>query len=372
MQLQPYLRSRTRHPEFLWQMVVGILLVGAAIAYLVQGDPQPDLPELAGKMRELGEQFAYAQQLEELAAAGKWWELWWEIPRTMWLWFSPGPFVLALLTGACWFAVLLQSGQPHRSGGIRWYLVPIAVGLGVLSVWPTLFSIYWQEQQWGLIDTKELAGGLKFYILGVGLREEVSKLLLFLPLAPWIVRRGSEREALLVGGCVGLGFALEENIGYLSDAGETAGRFLTANFLHISLTGLAALAFCRAVWNPRERGPESATILLMVVIVHGVYDALILLPDLHGLAFTNIVVFILIAYQFFRELRTWWSPPGESISLTATFMVSMAIIVSATLIYLSAQIGMRPALSEALIPAVSLGTLIYMFLREMPESIIDV
>lgn len=362
-------------------MAVGILVVGFAIAFLVQADGEAVLTEILAEQDEQHEQVdeehsqykEYLQQVEAWADGGEWWRLWWAVPRGMWMGVRLGPAMLALTTGLCWFAVILQSGQPHRTAGIRWYLAPIGVVLGVLSIWPTLFAIYWQEEQWGLVDTTELAGGLKFYILGVGLREELSKLLLFLPLAPWVLRRGSEREAVLIGGCVGLGFALQENINYfIRDAGDTAGRYLTANFLHIALTGLASLALCRAIWNPRERGAESAAIMLMVIIVHGVYDALIVLPDLQGLAFASIVVFILVAYQFFHELRTWWQPPGETVSLTATFMVSVALMLSATLIYLSSQVGLQTAIGGAMIPAVSLGALVYMFLREMPESIIDV
>ena len=370
MQWQSYLRTRTRQPEFVWRVALAILAVGAVVAYVVQASAVPAIELLGDQNQELSD---YVDRLDQLAAAGRWVELWWALPHSMWLGARPGPTVLAVITGICWLVFILQVGQPYRPSGIRWYLAVIGVGLGVISIWPTLFAIYWQEQVWDLHETNDLAGGLKYFLLGVGLREELAKLLLFLPLVPWIIRRGSEREALLLAACVGLGFAMEENVVYFSgDAGRASGRFLMANFLHMSLTGLAGLALCRGIWHPRERGAESAAILLLVVIVHGMYDALIVLPDLEGIAIANSILFILLAYQFFHELRAWWQPPGETISLTATFLVAVSVVTASSLIYLSSLVGFNTALQAALIPTVSLGIMVYLFLREMPESVIDV
>ncbi len=369
MQLESYLRHKTRQPQFVWRVVIGILVVGTMVAYGVQASPDTPV-DFDGSIPEAYND--YIDRLEQLAASGKWAELWWAIPRAMWLGAVPGPTVLALITGACWFAFLLQSGQPWRSAGIRWPLAVAGPMLGVVSIWPTLFAIYWQEQVLDLRETGELAGGLKFFILGVGLREELSKLLLFLPLVPWIIRRGSEREALLVAACVGLGFAMEENISYFFNAGSSAGRFLTANFMHMSLTGLVGLAVCRGIWQPRQRAGEAIAIVLLVIVAHGMYDALIVLPALEQYSVASSIIAILLAYQFFHELRTWWQPPGETISLTATFLVAVALVVASNLVFLSSILGLSDAVRAAVIPAVSLGVMVYLFLREMPESIIEV
>jgi RsiW-degrading membrane proteinase PrsW (M82 family) len=372
MQLQPYLRRHTRQPEFLWKVVLAILAVGVVVALAVQA-PKPQL-ELTPTQERWGEQFDehYSQQ-QQLAAEDRWGELWWSIPRAMWLGVAPGPAVLAAITGICWFTFLLQAGQPYRPTGIRWYLAAIGVVLGVASIWPTLFFIWLQEVGWSFEESTELIPGLRYFILGVGLREELAKLLLFLPLVPWIIRRRSEREALLVAACVGLGFAMEENIGYfLGKASDTTGRFLTANFFHLSLTGLVGLALCRGIWNPRERAGEAIGTFLLAVVLHGLYDSFIVLPALQQYAIFNSVLYILLAHRFFHEMRTWWQPPGETVSLTGTFLFSMAVIVAVTLVYLSAQMGIELAVAGSFGQAIGLGVTIYMFLREVPESIIDV
>lgn len=370
MQLESYLRHKTRQPQFVWRVTIGILVVGVLIAYGVQASPDADVDLAEWIPDGYGE---HMSRLEQLASSSKWAELWWAIPRAMWLGVVPGPTVLALVAGASWFAFLLQSGQPWRSGGIRWPLAVAGLILGVASIWPTLFAIFWQEQVMDLRETNELAGGLKFFILGVGFREELSKLLLFFPLVPWIVRRGSEREALLVAACVGLGFAMEENVSYFfSNAGSSAGRFLTANFMHMSLTGLVGLAVCRGFWQPRQRAGEAIAIVLLAIVAHGMYDAMIVLPALEQYSMVSYIITILLAYQFFHELRTWWQPPGETISLTATFLVAVGLVVASTVVYLSSILGLNDAIRAAVIPAVSLGIVVYLFLREMPESIIDV
>ena len=367
-----HLRYRTRQPEFIWQVTVAILAVGAVIGLVVQASPE----EVVGRALSEASDQAFDEQLDKLkghAAAGEWGDVWWGIPHACWLALVPAAAVLALLTGGCWFAVILQAGQPHRPNGIRWPLAVAGVLLGVLSVWPTLFADFWQERHGDLELSTQLADGLRYFILSVGLREELCKLLLFLPLLAWIIPRRREREALLVAAMVGLGFAVEENSMYFAtDAPDTAGRLLTANFMHMALTGLTGLAVCRGIWRPRECGTQAIAIVLLAILLHGLYDALIVLPALDGYSFFGTMLFILLAYQFFSELRYWWEPPGETVSLTATFLFSVATIVAATLVYISAHMGFQLAVQAAALPAVGLGVMVYMFLREMPESIIDV
>jgi len=63
---------------------------------------------------------------------------------------------------------------------------------------------------WGLVESDQLVPGLRYNILGIGLREEFAKLCCLLPLMPLLLRQRSELAALLLSACVGLGFAIEE------------------------------------------------------------------------------------------------------------------------------------------------------------------
>lgn len=370
MGLNATLRMKTREPRFLWGLAGSILAVGLLGGVAVRWLPA----EIISLLLE-SDAAAYGDQIERLrraAESGDWSAVWWGIPSAIWRGSMWGPALIAGLAGLCWFAFLVQAGQPGSPEGLRWSLAVAALPLGALSVWPTLFWGYIQEYQWQLRESSELAAGLRFYLLSVGLREELAKLLLFLPLVPLILRRGSEREALLVAGLVGLGFAMVENVGYFTRSpNSTLDRFLLSNFLHISLTGLAGLALCRALWWPRQCWQESVGILLLAVVLHGVFDALLVLPAVNEYSILSFIIYILLAYRFFHELRSWWRPRGEAISLTATFVTAVSLISAATFIYFSAITSPALALVGIAAPAISSGIFVYLFLREMPESLID-
>lgn len=368
MSLHSYLRNKTRQPPFLWRLGLGIIGVGVVLALAIQGTLAGNLTLVEGDRGPLVEQ---QQLLDRLVEQGQWSDLWWGIPKSMWLGVSAGPAILALFTGVCWFAFAVQAGQPRANNGVRPWLCVLAVGAGVLSIWPTLFLGHWQEEVWGLSLTKDLVDGLRFFLLGVGLREELCKLLLFLPLVPLIVRRGSPHEALIVAACVGLGFAIEENIGYFwGAAGQSVPRLLTANFLHMAWTGLCGLAVCRAVWNPRECAAEAGAIVLVAIILHGLYDSVIVLPALEEFAIGAMIIYVLLAYQFFRELRQGWAPRGEAVSLAATFIAAVSLVFTVTFAYQSAISDFETAIDLVAQPAVASGVMVYLFLKEMPESLV--
>src|SRR5262245_35704155 len=124
-------------------------------------------------------------------------------------WKHGGATTLAILTGVCWTAFAVQSIQPRSWRDGRLWLSLLAPALGVLSIWPLVFANFWQEHRWNLVESESLLPGLRFFILGVGLREELAKFLCFLPLLPWCVWRRDELAALLLAACVGIGFAME-------------------------------------------------------------------------------------------------------------------------------------------------------------------
>src|SRR5207244_7138900 len=109
--------------------------------------------------------------------------------------------------------------------------------LGILSIYPTLLAVVTEESIFKFKMVNQPLPDAIYFVAGVGLREELAKLLLFLPLLPALLRRGSRIEAMTCGALVGLGFAAEENIGYFSELapGVALSRFLTANFLHMPL-----------------------------------------------------------------------------------------------------------------------------------------
>ncbi|TWU21955.1 PrsW family glutamic-type intramembrane protease [Bythopirellula polymerisocia] len=368
MNWQHYSRLKSRDPAYLWRMVIGIVAAGVVLGWLAQS-----LAEGQGFSSSTVDTSKH-DRLEELASQGEWWQVWWAIPRLMFVDLSLGVIALALFAGCCWLVFLLQALRAHKFRDWRLWGAMVAVSLGILSIWPTRFFSLWQEFRWHLDISAELLPGLRFFVLGVGLREELAKLLCLLPLLPIFVRKRDEAAALILSGCVGLGFAIIENMNYLtaSRGSATLGRFLTANPFHIALTGLIGLAVYRACLDFRNQAPQALAMFGVLVFAHGFYDAAIVLPDLADYSMAGTIIFALVMYQFFHELRSLRTNGNEMISLTATFLLGISLLTAATFIYISALAGTASAADNLMTDVIGLAVMVYLFLREMPETMVSV
>jgi RsiW-degrading membrane proteinase PrsW (M82 family) len=370
-----YLQSKTRNPLFLWRMVIGVLTAGVALGVAVDwAAPAWVRAELLG-MARTGAGREEWRELERLGRLGEWGVVWWGIPRTFLMRWANWPLTaLAMLTGACWMSFLLQAAQIRRWRDVRLWAPLAGLALGVLSVWPTMFLLLWQEARWGLEGGETLADGLRLNILGVGLREEAAKLVCFAPLLPFLVRARDELAALVAAGSVGVGFAMAENVTYIAGSAGTAtlSRLLTPAPLHMTLTGLAGLAAYRACRWPKDWGPPFVAMFGVVVLAHGFYDAFLSVPALADYAIAASIIFILLAYQFFRELRPLRNVRREPVSLTANFLFCVSLVAAATFVYLAAAIGLRPAMDAMAMGVLGEAVMVYLFLREMPETMVTV
>ena len=371
MNYRQKIQSRTRDPQFLWRMVIAILATGLLAGYVFGQDAPP-----ATAARQTPSEYeSKLQDTQKAALEGRWLDVWWAcgslVMRRV---ETTGPLALGLITGCCWLAFALQTLRIGSAFDKRIWLILLAIPLGALSVWPTWFFSFWQEYRWGLEESKSILGGLKYFIFGVGLREELAKLICLLPLMPVLLKWRSEFSALLASGCVGLGFATFENMSYFqrSGGGDAVGRYLTANPFHMTLTGLVGLATYRALRNPRDWGGQALATLAMAVFAHGVYNSFGAVAGLTDYGIVSIIVFALVVYQFFHELRELRPLGRETVSLTANFLCGVSLVTAITFVYMSTMFGWDSAI-DLLIPEVlSMGIMVYLFLREMPESMIQV
>ncbi|VGO17015.1 hypothetical protein PDESU_05609 [Pontiella desulfatans] len=274
--------------------------------------------------------------------------------------------VLALLSGLVWATILFRF---NGSLSVLKLAVP-ALLLGALSTHATLLFIYWQEYQLGFTMGQETVGQIVYCILGIGLREEAMKLLLFVPLIPFLLKR-TDLEILTIAGLVGLGFAIEENINYFeSTAGVSAlGRFATANFLHIALTAMCGLTLTRAVAHRGEEIQHALTTFVSAVAIHGLYDAFIMVPAVEDYSFLSSTVFVLMAYQYFgwlRHLREEWRDP---VSITSVFTLGVLLVTGISFCLYAWKAGPYPALQAIGYEAIGVGIILILFYREIPETL---
>lgn len=329
--------------------------------------------KLADRLAELRSQPSYESLLRELGPhyqseaailGGNYGELLtttavsaWESAQT-----HPVELILTLLCGVVWFLVL------HQLGGVKlkrnWRSL-LAVALGIFSPILTLFIYSLQTHYNGLEENGTFWNDLLFYIAGVGLREEVSKLILFAPLL-FLLRNKSEAEILVTAGCVGLGFAIEENINYFGGqiGAMPLARFVSANFLHIATTAIAGLALSRWVRFPRSCWEQGVIAILSVILVHGLYDFCIASPVPRvELSFQQFPFMILLALaQFFlTDLRRVREARGNIVAPLFAFLVGIAVLSSFALLAATMQYGFGLAVESLIGSGLGAALLIVMF-----------
>src|SRR5207248_731759 len=170
------------------------------------------------------------------------------------------PLVLALVAAVAWFVFCARLGRAGERLAFRLPLYLFALVLGVASIVPTTFLIAVEEAVLHLVPNGTPGRDLVFYVLGVGFREELSKLLLFAPLVLVLRMRGTPLDVLVCGALVGLGFALVENLQYFArgDLSTAMARFLTANFLHMAMTAITAHALDDLVRAKEDRSFDAS------------------------------------------------------------------------------------------------------------------
>ncbi len=258
-----------------------------------------------------------------------------------WLW--PASYLRG--DAASWFLTALAAGLwlwfcrslGGRGMGLGTQIA--AFCLGALSIYPTHVIIDLEGFLPGLVQSGDLVRDAIYFVVGVGLREEAAKLLCFLPLLLLLRQRKGRGEAVILGALVGLGFAAVENVGYLAGGNLATGlaRFLTANFLHMSLTAIVANAAADFARGIPESGGAFATSFGLAVLLHGTYDFFLSSPDLGELSFLGMTTFV-VAARFFLRAAPVHLARGR-MPLFKVLVLALVILSSATFVYGSAVAG---------------------------------
>ncbi len=262
-------------------------------------------------------------------AIGRWWDIVKDTASNEFTQRSPAWNAVTLFAAGVWFLVLAMLGGAGAKPKSRLALYGAGFLLGMLSVFLVMPVIHFQRHAVGLDLNGEPLNDLVFFVSGVGLREEGLKWLCFLPLLPVLLKRRSAMEALAAAGCVGLGFAAVENLGYTPPGGEASlfSRFLTANFLHVSWTGLLGLATFHLLRWPRTRWEEFVATLLGVVISHGLYDYFIF-HSFGLMGIPSILIMAMVVYRYLDKAAEIYEGSFPSVSPLGVFVVGGALIVA--------------------------------------------
>ena len=279
--------------------------------------------------------------------------------------------LIAIVSALGWGFFLVHFGQVRSPGSGYFWLCVLGLIAGIVSTIPTIFCVIVQDDIFHFAPGEDPVRIFAYFIAGVGAREELCKLLLFLPLLPFLLRGRNEFEALTVACFVGLGFAVEENVGYfgMSAAANAPGRFLTANFFHVALTGMNGLALFRACTRGVAGLNEFLTILPITILAHGAYDALIELSTLDETGFIAMALFIGFCYLFFDRAHAIRPNAQMTISLTGALIFGVSLLAATVSAFQIATLGVRAG--GPLIFGELLGSaiLLIMFFREFNEPL---
>lgn len=323
--------------------------------------------------------FTTEQTIEIAAHAHRWGEVLrplWNLQKSAFA--DKIPVILTTVAGMIWLFLAWQMIQADSLLHFRSWGLLLAVAAGAASTFPVLFLDVFQKEAWGLSQTGTLLNDIVFFIAGVGVREEACKLIAFSLFVPVLLKRRSRLESIIFAGCVGLGFAVEENVSYFQMSNDPAtafARFLTANFFHFAATGLTGVALCDTIVDLKKKWWKLPATFIAVSLAHGVYDAFIGLPH-HTFTALSLSCFVFLSLAFFREVSRERGPATDQLFPGATLIIGLAILVATVIACAAKQGGMDFAIESIKSSAIGLTFFIYMFfilfrdgLREEDEEL---
>jgi RsiW-degrading membrane proteinase PrsW (M82 family) len=254
-----------------------------------------------------------------------------------------GATLLTLFVTALWYVIFVLHTAPRPW---RWLLPIPPLIAGMLSVLPTLSILAWEEVHWNMTEKAPFPYDLWYWIAGVGLREEVAKLALFAIFLPWLLRRRQPGLALVTGAFVGLGFAMEENLQYYGEHGfgVALGRFLSANFLHAALTGIAGHALYGLLRSRFAHAEKFLVTFLGVVAVHGLYDYA---ADQEALPYVDMILLVFLAWYFLDLIEQEAPPARQIVSPAAVLLLGSAMLVTVIFWLTALETPSTAALADA-------------------------
>jgi hypothetical protein len=289
-----------------------------------------------------------------------------------------GTSLLAAIAALAWGTFCARLGGLGARPRLRAPLYLAAFMLGFASVTLTLAIAALEEGLLQMTESGDAVRDALYFTFGVGLREEGPKLLFFAALLPILHRKGTRLDVLVCGALVGLGFAAEENLNYLSvgDLSTGMARFLTANFFHMSMTAILAGALDDML-RAKDDGASMrfSKALLGVAALHGAYDFFLSSHSFGGgggrhgddnQGFLAMLIFLLLARWFLALVSVARAKErAANPRLLETFAFGMAIVVGGSFVYASALVGPAAAGSALAEGLLGLGIIIILFVQEL-------
>ncbi|HVN77297.1 MAG TPA: PrsW family glutamic-type intramembrane protease [Thermoanaerobaculaceae bacterium] len=195
------------------------------------------------------------------------------------------------------------------------------------------------------------AHDLLFCVFGIGVVEELVKVLPVLAMIRWSRAVDESVDYFVYASLSALGFAFVENLMYFNDGGLAGivGRGLTAVLLHMALTSLAVYGLFYARYRSRRRAPLwFAASFGAACALHGLYDYWLVEQGWVGsLAIVSTLVLVYTVSTYRQELLCALnvSEYGRSrtVSLTVYLCAWIVLVFLAEYLVLASRFGVADA-----------------------------
>ena len=283
-------------------------------------------------------------------------------------------YLTCIVAGLGWMLFLVHLGSGWFWKRKEKILIPAAVTLGFFSAFFCLGVVVTQDfyLEHNGMKPGNIIYNLAYCVLGIGLREELCKMLFFLPLLFFMKNIREDYKILCYCSLVGLGFSIAENFNYfLGHSNAAMERFLTANFAHTFLTGFICFYLVKAIQQKGKAWDEFTMTFLKMVAIHGVYDFFLMDPTMldKGFDFFAMMLYIYVAIMYIRLLMNTAPPTHQYVSLTRVFSIAICVAVGITFLMMSSEMGIKPTLKAIFRGLISNAIFAYMFFREINEPI---
>jgi RsiW-degrading membrane proteinase PrsW (M82 family) len=291
----------------------------------------------------------------------------WQMERDRWMQGAAVP--LALLAAAIWYIILIHTASREP---LRWWRYLPGVFAGIASVW----LLHWWQGTLNYGRNPEgaasLSGEILEWIMHVGLPEECAKIVLFSFFLPVLLHYRSSVKAALTAGCVGLGFALDENLHFSLDYGPqvVVERLLQANFIHVSLTGVLGWHLYELFRSRFHHATAFLTVFCAVVAAHGIYDfSLGDAARVWGFDLAHIIILALCARYYLHLLHEneRGHPAGFAISRTSVFVLGAALLGGMLMIVMVWKLQSFKGITLVLGQLVGMALVGLIYIREWRE-----
>lgn len=248
-----------------------------------------------------------------------------------------------------WMYVLVSFGSVSVLR-LRHLVFPVIGGAAVSMLAWWLYAYF--RYGFGFTLDGAVVNDFIFSVTGIGFIEELVKLIPFLCVLFFTRVIQKPIDYIIVASACGLGFAVLENLMYISDIGLEAihSRALTSSVAHMALSGTVAYGFVLCKYRWKNQYWLIPAFFLLAVIAHGFYDFWLVNETVKAYAIVTLLFYLTLIVTYYSfisnalnqsvsETETEIMARFDPVRITSVFAGSMILLFTFEYVATSAVYG---------------------------------